>query len=101
MAKKAAPKKVETIAFAVAIHLATRDVPCTAKQCLQELLDQVKALVNQKLKMDELQLALSKWVDQGWAIITNGFLQITRAGRHKIASLAEAATAPPIATAIT
>jgi coproporphyrinogen III oxidase-like Fe-S oxidoreductase len=99
MAKKVALKKVETIASAVAIHLATRDVPCTAKQCLQELLEQVKTLVSQKLKMDELQLALSKWVDRGWAIITDGYLQITRAGRNVIRNLAENATSPPIASA--
>jgi coproporphyrinogen III oxidase-like Fe-S oxidoreductase len=85
-----------TIESAVALHLQTRTVPCTAKQCLQELLVEVRKLVaNKALTIKQIKDALKKWFAEGWAVVNKQTLQITRAGRKKIKELADAALASP------
>ena len=91
-------KKPEGISIecAVALHLQTRSVPCTAKQCMEELLLEVKKLTgNHKLTISNIKENLRKWLDEGWAIISKKTLQVTRAGRKKIKELADAALASP------
>ncbi len=96
-------KKPEGISIegAVALHLQTRTVACTAKQCLQELLAEVRKMVKHKnLTIERLKEALKTWFKEGWAIVNNQSLQVTRAGRKKIKELADAALASPAPVAV-
>lgn len=94
MAKSTDSTKGISIESAVALHLQTRNVPCTAKQCLQELLREVRELVgNNALTVKQIKDALKTWFAEGWAIVTSKTLQVTRAGRKKIKELADAAFA--------
>ncbi len=91
-----------SIEGAVALYLQTRPVPCTAKQCLQELLIEVRVLTgNFALTIKQIKDKLKKWFAEGWAIISNQSLQVTRAGRKQVKELAaEAALASsPLAAA--
>ncbi len=95
-------KKPEGISIegAVALYLQTRPVPCTAKQCLQELLKEVRELTgNFALTVKQIKDNLKKWFTEGWAVISSQSLQVTRAGRNKIKELADAALASPTAAA--
>ncbi len=86
-----------SIESAVALHLQTRSVACTAKQCLEELLLEVKKFVgNNALTIKEIKEALKKWFREGWAVINKKTLQVTHSGRQKIKELANAALASPI-----
>lgn len=91
-------KKTEGISIegAVALHLQTRSCACTAKQCLRELLNEVREIVgNKALTVRNLKDALKTWFAEGWAVISSQTLQVTRAGRKKIKELADAALASP------
>jgi hypothetical protein len=91
-------KKTEVIEAAVAIHLHTKNTPCTTKQCMNELVDAVKELTGDaNLTMQRVKKALNKWIEQGWATLVDDILQVTRAGRAQIKKLAEMATTPTLA----
>ncbi len=87
-------EKLNKNALAIAIHLTSRnEVPITAKQCMNELLQKVKELTrSSRITLTDLQNSLKQWVDNRWAVIKDNVLQITRAGRHHIKKLAEAAS---------
>lgn len=90
---------VHSIEGAVAAYIIARDTPCTTKQCMQELLQAVRVLVNNaKLTVQNIKQSLKNWLREGWAIISKDTLQITRSGRVKIKEIAELATAPSPAT---
>lgn len=94
MAKSTESSEGISIESAVALHLQTRPVPCTAKQCLQELLKEVRELVgNNALTIKQIKDALKTWFAEGWATVTGKTLQVTRAGRRRIKELADAAFA--------
>lgn len=97
MAKKT-DKKDATISIeaAVALHLEI-EAPCsTAKQCVKKLLASVRKLTeNPRLTLKNLKTALRRWFEEGWAMLSGGFLQVTRAGRSPVKALAEKASAAP------
>ncbi len=95
MAKSTESSEGISIESAVAFHLQTRPLlPCTAKQCLQELLKEVRELIgNNALTVKQIKDALKTWFTEGWAIVTGKTLQVTRAGRRRIKELADAAFA--------
>ncbi|MEZ0209141.1 MAG: hypothetical protein ACAH17_03125 [Candidatus Paceibacterota bacterium] len=99
MAKRATREKevqkmsVET---AVALHLQLIAPRPTAKQCIKELLVSVRELTeNAMLTTRDLQTALRRWFEEGWASFSGEFIQVMRAGRAKIQEIADKATAAP------
>lgn len=91
-------EKLNKNAIAAAIHLTSREQVLTAGQCMYELLQKVKEFTKSKvITLDSLKESLKQWVDNGWAVIKDNVLQITRAGRSHVKRLAEAATAPSVA----
>jgi coproporphyrinogen III oxidase-like Fe-S oxidoreductase len=89
-------EKMSTTASAAAVHIVTQDgKACTVKQCMKQLLDEVKKLTgNLDLTITQLKESLQQWVEDGWAKIKGDTLEITRAGRNPIKQLAEASTVP-------
>lgn len=86
-----------TVEHAVALHLNTRETYLTAKQCLKELLEAVKALVNNdKLTLQNLKQSLKKWLTEGWVTVSSAHLQVTHSGRAQVKKLAEAAAEIPL-----
>lgn len=96
MAKKVEKENSLSIEAAVALHLEIEAPRSTAKQCMKKLLESVRKLTqNPKLTTKNLQDALRRWFEEGWAMLAGGFLQVTRAGRAQVKALAEKATAIP------
>ena len=96
--KKSSTQKVDTLSIEgiVATHLVTRSIPCTADQCMKELLSVVKTYQgNYKLTIKNIKTALHKWFENGWATVNKNVLKITRAGRARIKAIADAVNAPP------
>lgn len=97
--QKSAKKKnadVISIEGIVATHLVTRSTPCTADQCMKELLSVVRVCHgNHKLTVKNITKALHEWFENGWATMSKNVLKITRAGRVRITAIADAVTAPP------
>jgi coproporphyrinogen III oxidase-like Fe-S oxidoreductase len=97
--KKVSKKNVTsmTIEHATALAIETREVCRTARQCLKELLEVVKKLVNNdKLTIQNLKQSLKEWLQQGWAIISDSHIQVTHSGRARIKNLATEAAELPL-----
>lgn len=93
---KTAGEEKFSIEVAVALHLEIQAPRSTAKQCMKELLQWVRqATKNPSLTIQHIKAALRQWFEEGWATLAGGFLQVTRAGRDRVKTLAEQATAAP------
>ena len=94
--KKIEPNEIE---LAVAAHI-FMDGFTSVQHRLSALLEKIKnELNNHALTTRDIKQAIADWLVEGYALIKNGCLEITRAGRKHIASLAEVATAPAPLTA--
>jgi coproporphyrinogen III oxidase-like Fe-S oxidoreductase len=97
MAKSIEKAAEISIPAAVALSLQTKQCHCTAKQCMKEILTEVRELTrNAALTVSNIKAALREWLREGWAVLSNTHIQITRAGRAKIKEIAEKAAQDPL-----
>lgn len=93
--KKEEPDKF-ALDVAAALYLELETVRCTARQCLNRMLESVRQLTkNPKLTMQKMKLAIRHWLTKGWVMISGEEIQVLRAGRAPIKQLADDATKAP------
>lgn len=94
MARK--EEKKLSVQEAVALALATGTQAATTRQDLRNLLREVRKLVsNPALTLQNMKEALATWLQEGWAVVSKHFIQVTRAGRAPVKKMAESVFATP------
>lgn len=84
----------DEIELALAAHIFV-DGFTLVEHHLNALLEKIRvALKKPSLTMRHMRRSIADWLINGYAVIKDNCLKVTRAGRKHIASLAEVATAP-------